>query len=323
MSFCTNCGAPLRPGQVFCTSCGKKIVPSDGAPNRAADNEETNYLAKTVPVSEPIKEPKNNKTIYIILAVAGVLVMMVAAGTFGYLQGYFLDKESPKAMITSPITNKNITLSSNQTARETVEVKATDNRVVKKMELYINDSLVKEFNKNESYTYIWETSEPGKYVFKAIAFDNGGNRCVSELVSVNVTKKNEYQQSNVNNQFNTNSQNNETQNVQMAVYRHYENIPNNLTLAYSYFSKKLQSELPLDSWIKGFPRTLSDTVDYIYVTQIGPYDAAVNIAMTSKDNTGEGKIMIRKWSGQLKMVKEGGQWKIDQPSLKKTNEYYE
>lgn len=318
MSFCTNCGAPQRPGQVFCTSCGKKTAPGGGGPNRTGGNEETVYNQNAVPASN---EQKNSKTLYIVIAVAGFL--MLAAGAFGYIQGYFLDNESPKAVVISPINNKSITHTAGQSARETVEVKATDNRTVKKVELYINDSLVKEFNKSDSYTYSWEAAGQGKYVFKAIAYDNGGNKGVSDQVSVSIIKGNEYQQSNINNQFNTGAQNTEAQNVEAAVRRHYENIPNNLTLAYSYFSKKLQNELPMDNWIKGFPRTLSDTVDYIYVTQIGPYNASANITMTSKDNTGEGKILIRKWSGQINLVNEGGQWKIDEPQLRKTSEYYE
>lgn len=322
MGFCTKCGAPQRPGQVFCTSCGNRTAPGGGGPSvRTGGNEETVYYPNTAPAAP--KEQKNSKTLYIILAVAGLLIIMAGVGAFCYMQGYFMDEESPKAVIISPLANKSITLTSGQTARETVEVKATDNRAVKKVELYINDSLVKEFNKGDSYTYTWEASGPGKYVFKAIAFDNGGNKGISDQVSVSVASGNEYQQPNMNSQFNTGSQNTEAQNVQTAIYRHYENIPNNLTLAYSYFSRKLQGELPAENWMKGFSRTLSDTVDYIYVTQIGPYEATANIAMTSKDNTGEGKILIRKWSGQLKLVKEGGQWKIDEPQLKKTSEYYE
>lgn len=91
-----------------------------------------------------------------------------------YYQGYLFDAEPPQIMITSPSKDKEIIIEPGKQAREIIEIAATDNRKVKKVVLYVNNLLAKEFQK-EPFLYQWQTENEGQYAFTALAYDNQNN----------------------------------------------------------------------------------------------------------------------------------------------------
>lgn len=315
--FCPHCQKEIKPGQKFCTKCGRPIptvtpfpppekIPA-GSPIRREQNLDTSLPSGLV-------KPKTRLFFSVLIVVIILLLGGALAGA--YYLGYLFDSEPPQVEITSPPKDKEIIIEPGKQAREIIEIAASDNRKVKKVELYVNGLLAKEFQK-EPFLYQWQTENEGQYAFSAVAYDNKGNKGRSKTIIFNAIIMDIPVASGVSNVLG------EIEQIKMTVYHHYENIPDNLSLAYSYFSSRFQSKVPFESWLKGFPNTISDTVENVKVTNLSNYEATAEINLTSKDNTGEGKILIRKWAGQWKLIKEWGEWKLDEPQIKKVAEFYE
>ncbi|KLU63712.1 hypothetical protein DEAC_c43730 [Desulfosporosinus acididurans] len=108
--------------------------------------------------------------------------------------------------------------------------------------------------------------------------------------------------------------------VEDVIMNYYQNIPSNMTLAYSYLSNEYQQQLPFESWKQEFPNTISDSVGNVYVTSINGNEATASFTMTSRDSTNNGGTLVRKWEGQWNLVFENGQWKLNQPQIKMDSE---
>jgi len=328
-STCPNCRADLNPGKNFCPKCGQQVSTlSDSAVPETGDvslkkpplKVEQNHLTNSVTLSHP--ESKNKKLTWLIVSAISVLVVIAAVGVWAYSQGYFMDNESPQVTITSPAYDKTLNLTSENRVEEVIEIKATDNRKIKKVILYINDAVVKEFNEGNSYLYKWEADNAGSYNIKADVFDNKGNKATSKTIKINVLN-NSSNNSSSNNSSNNPSQTNEITNIKATITSHYMNIPSNLALAHDSFSNKLQQQQPKENWIKSFSSTISDSVDKVNVINVNENEALASFAMTSRDRSDGGKTIVRKWEGQWKLVKENEQWKLDEPQIKMVSENYE
>ncbi|MDQ0285703.1 hypothetical protein J2Z49_000807 [Desulfofundulus luciae] len=315
--YCPHCQAPLtRPGQKFCGRCGQKILPEAETEKPGRSQKVASFQKPPLPAHPAVLQSR--RAPWIILAF--IVIILLAGGGFawGYFQGYFLDTRPPQVMITSPAGDKQVVLLPGKSAQESIEIAASDNRRLKKVELFLNGALVKQFEKGEPFVYKWSTKEEGEYTFQAFAYDNCGNKSNSGPVVITAAKVEVERVAG-----GVADLAGEIKRIEMAIYGHYENIPDNLALAYSYFSTRYQSKVPLENWVKGFPHTISDTVDRVKVTYLSPFQATAEINLTSKDNTGEGKILIREWAGKWQLVKEWGEWKLDEPQIKKVAEYYE
>ncbi|MBM3246869.1 MAG: hypothetical protein FJZ13_06075, partial [Candidatus Omnitrophica bacterium] len=90
------------------------------------------------------------------------------------------DTTPPVVSITSPLNNASLQGIVN------IEVKATDNKAVNKVEFYIDGSL-KSYDNSLPYSYSWDASfaSSGKHTLKVIAYDNIGNSA-SKQIEVNI-----------------------------------------------------------------------------------------------------------------------------------------
>lgn len=118
-------------------------------------------------------------------------------------------------------------------------------------------------------------------------------------------------------------QNTEEEQIKSAINDHYGNIPGNLAAAHSLFSARMQSRQVFNNWSKGFNKTLSDTVNSVTVLSYSDSEAQAEFRMTSKDDAGNGQVMVREWQGIWNLVKEEGTWKLDAAKITKTAEYLE
>ncbi len=94
------------------------------------------------------------------------------------------DTTPPLAIITSPSDGSVVT-----GGVITVNVSATDNVGVTKVELYVNGSLYSS-DTSSPYSFLWDTSQrpDGTYQFYAKAYDAAGNTAQSGSISLNLTR---------------------------------------------------------------------------------------------------------------------------------------
>lgn len=359
---CPGCQAALKPDQKFCTHCGQHITDEETASieqaaapvqeKQAVEQEAGQMLVQENEPAAPLlvtgepsvimqdnfqngaNKPEDSRSDAgaerpqaavkkgtTPLLIALLAFIFLAGGTtvaWAFIQGYLFDSESPRVMITAPADKREIIIPPGEEASENIEIKATDNRRIKKVELYLNHEFIQEFAAKDIYTYKWRVDSPGEYVFHTFAYDYANNKSQADEITITAARVDVEQiapgVTDAAGQVNE---------IHDAIYSHYAHIPDDLSTAYSYFSQKHMSRTPFGNWVKSFPYTIYDTVDDIKITYLSPGDAMVQIALTSKDAGDKGMFLVRKWTGQWKMVKEGSQWKLDEPQIKKTNEYYE
>lgn len=189
---CPGCNAPLQAGNRFCVVCGRKVAGSEDAFSPS-------YLEQNSSVTEGVDQNAKNiegssskvfslrKVLLLILAF--IIVAVSGTAVFAFLQGYILDQESPEVAITFPAGNKTITLNaSGDFTRDIIEIKAQDNRKLKKVDLLVNAVPVKSYENFGSMIYNWETNKEGEYIFYAVAQDYSGNTGKSASLVIKVKK---------------------------------------------------------------------------------------------------------------------------------------
>jgi len=119
--------------------------------------------------------------------ISGIVVVILSLAGWLYIQGYIFDRELPEVSIIRPSKSKVITLSpKNPKFKETIQIKATDNRALDRVVLLLNDSQIRSFGREDTLSFEWETKTKGKYVFKAIAYDRAKNKKESKPVTITV-----------------------------------------------------------------------------------------------------------------------------------------
>lgn len=107
-----------------------------------------------------------------------------------YWQGYILDRKPPSVLITHPSKNKEFILSpTSPKAKEVIRIKVSDNKSIDKVILFLNNSQVRVFDRNDKFSFNWETNREGRYTFKAIAYDRAKNKGESKPVTITVKIK--------------------------------------------------------------------------------------------------------------------------------------
>ncbi len=128
----------------------------------------------------------------IIGTVVGMVIIIIALVVAVFI---FKGKEeakdviSPEVELIKPESGKRyeMPLNPGATAQVEIELKASDDKGINKVELYVGGEVVKIFKKEESspYRYTFTASSPGDYSIYAVAYDDAGNQ--SDSRSVNVT----------------------------------------------------------------------------------------------------------------------------------------
>lgn len=193
MMSCPGCGAPMQAGHKFCVVCGRKTAGSGdsftppGLEQKTSLKEDAIRNDKNFEPSQPSRFFSARNILWGTL----VLFLVAAAGAavYAFLQGYILDRESPEAAITYPAGSKTITLNaSGDAAKDIIEIKADDNRRLKKVDLLVNAAPVQSYDNFGSMIYNWETDKEGEYTFYAVAQDYSGNIGKSAPLVIQVKK---------------------------------------------------------------------------------------------------------------------------------------
>lgn len=193
MMSCPGCGAPMQAGHKFCIVCGHKTAGSGdsfaapGLEQYSGAKEDTVRNAKNAAPGQPSRLFSARNILWGTL----ILFIVAAAGAavYAFLQGYILDRESPEAAIVYPAGGKTITLNtSGGAAKDIIEIKAEDNRRLKKVDLFVNAVPVQSFDNFGSMIYNWETDQEGDYTFYAMAQDYSGNIGKSAPLVIQVKK---------------------------------------------------------------------------------------------------------------------------------------
>ncbi|MDQ0287731.1 putative amidophosphoribosyltransferase/ketosteroid isomerase-like protein [Desulfofundulus luciae] len=185
---CPYCGTLMQAGKKFCRKCGRQM----GEPG---DTSTLSYLEEIPKIVRPVElspKPSARRRIILWLIPLFVIVTVISAAAYAYLQGYVLDKQPPEVSISAPAWNKVLTLSSSgEPVQELIEIKARDNRVIKKIDLLINGVPTKATENSNTLIYQWETSKEGKYTFCAVARDRCGNTGKSLPIMIEVKSETE------------------------------------------------------------------------------------------------------------------------------------
>jgi pSer/pThr/pTyr-binding forkhead associated (FHA) protein len=162
----------------------------------------------------PVAEAKakgGKKGLWIALAaVAGLAVLAGVAVLLVVLLTGESDAVKPEAKFTSPSAGTQVQLGLPAGTPKEVEIKVTasDNKGLDRVELSVNDQLVKTMKattstreskssgnlKEEEFTYKWSSSSPGNYSFKAEVYDWKGNTAEADPVAVSVVNGPEIEQ---------------------------------------------------------------------------------------------------------------------------------
>jgi RNA polymerase subunit RPABC4/transcription elongation factor Spt4 len=187
MINCPNCKRLIKENVKFCPYCGfkiegylreeEKVCPQCGTPYKEGQN-----FCKIC--GYDLREKREYKTIdWKIPIIVVALIALIFA--FLYFNGYILDNKPPVVEVSSKYANKEALLT-DQKNELTIEIFiiAKDNRRLNKIELFLNDKLLKIFGGFSQITYTWIARNEGNYIFKVIACDNAGNK--SELKTMNI-----------------------------------------------------------------------------------------------------------------------------------------
>lgn len=83
--FCTNCGAPVEPGQKFCNKCG--------TPVNAADVNVKGFDPQAQMQMQPQAQPKKKKTLMIVLIILAILLALSVIGGVIAVRAYHAVKD--------------------------------------------------------------------------------------------------------------------------------------------------------------------------------------------------------------------------------------
>ncbi len=83
--FCTNCGAPVEPGQKFCNKCG--------TPVNAADVNVKGFVPQPQMQAQPQVQPKKKKTLMIVLIILAILLALSVIGGIIAVRAYHAVKD--------------------------------------------------------------------------------------------------------------------------------------------------------------------------------------------------------------------------------------
>ncbi len=167
--------------------------------------------AMVVPPVAEAKAGSPKKGAWIALgAVAGLAVLAGIAVLLVVLLTGESDALKPEAKFTSPSAGTQVQLALPTGTPKEIEVKvaASDNKGLDKVELSVNDQVVKTMKattsakdskssgnlKEEEFTYKWSSATPGNYSFKAKAYDWKGNTSEADPVAVTVVNGPEIEQ---------------------------------------------------------------------------------------------------------------------------------
>jgi len=95
-----------------------------------------------------------------------------------------VDETAPQVSILSPSTNSTVS------DTVTIQVSASDNNVLEKVELYTSNGLIGTSTANDPvHSFDWDTDaagDNGEYILYAIAYDEAGNSATSTTITLNV-----------------------------------------------------------------------------------------------------------------------------------------
>ncbi|MCQ6277097.1 zinc-ribbon domain-containing protein [Bacillus sp. V3B] len=110
----------------------------------------------------------------------------------------------------------------------------------------------------------------------------------------------------------------EKQAIENSIISHYSNISaDDFSSAHDLFSSSMKKKNTLDGWREGLEANIRDDVTTLEVESVDGNSAKAYIEMTSYDNQEDGTILVQEWGGYWNLVKENGQWTLDDPELKK------
>ena len=99
-------------------------------------------------------------------------------------EGEDVDETPPVVSILSPTANSTVSGTIN------IQVSASDNNVLEKVELYTSNGLIGTSTTNDPvHSFDWDTDaagDNGEYIFYAIAYDDAGNSAISITITLNV-----------------------------------------------------------------------------------------------------------------------------------------
>ena len=103
-----------------------------------------------------------------------------------------------------------------------------------------------------------------------------------------------------------------------TIVAHYGGISSNdFSAAYNHFSASRKKKVSLAGWEKGLQENIRDDVTTVEVKNVNGNAAKAYIEMTSYDNQEDGTILVQEWDGHWNLVKENGQWTLNDPELQK------
>jgi uncharacterized membrane protein YvbJ len=109
----------------------------------------------------------------------------------------------------------------------------------------------------------------------------------------------------------------ESADVENTIRAHYGAISNDdFVTAHRLFSAARQSKVPLSGFTKGLQENIRNEVTNVDVESINGNTATAYFEMTSYDLKKDGSTVVKNWGGRWNLVKEAGDWSLDDPSIK-------
>jgi hypothetical protein len=105
--------------------------------------------------------------------------------------------------------------------------------------------------------------------------------------------------------------------LENVVASHYAYISSqDYESAYDLFSSNRKQKVNDGKWASGLANNYDNEVDSLSVDSFDNNRAIVSFHLTSYDSE-NGHTLKHEWGGTWKMVKEGDEWKLDSPNIKK------
>ncbi len=99
-----------------------------------------------------------------------------------------------------------------------------------------------------------------------------------------------------------------------VVAKYYDTLSQgNLDDAYSFYSKRRQADMPVESWKVGFQNTYFIRIKSVAITS-NPKIVSVNFVATDfGENWGE--LITKEFQGEWTLIRESGLWKLDESNI--------
>ena len=112
--------------------------------------------------------------------------------------------------------------------------------------------------------------------------------------------------------------------VEEAVYSHYHYIGYDYySSAYDLFSSGRKQKVNYEKWKEGLLNNIDNDVTKVVVDSLDGDKAVASFEMTSRDYQDDGSILVQKFGGKWKLIKEFSGWKLLEPETKKLDQWIE